>query len=339
MGMGLTIAAGLTHIVLDLLFIPVLGMGISGAAYASVISMMVAGLPPLVMFAGKKQRLHFARLSGQTQIAGSFGELVRELGFAMCNGSSEMVTNLATAVTTMLFNLQMMHLAGEKGVAAISAVLYVESLFIGVFLGFSAGAAPLFSYHFGSGNRKKLARLMQISVTVIGVSSLVMFGSAQLLARPIIAAFAGGDSGLLSMALHGLRIFSFSYLLGGVSIFASALFTALNNGGISALISLVRTLVMRCGLLILLPALLGIDGVCWRYLLPKFSRHCWLPVCSLVSAAATATGRGAPKGRSTPESRCIPNRRCMPNCLHSGCTLAQATMAGSFGCDRRNTES
>ncbi|MDD6815903.1 MAG: MATE family efflux transporter [Firmicutes bacterium] len=260
-GMGLTIAAGLTHIVLDLLFIPVLGMGISGAAYASVISMMVAGLPPLVMFAGKKQRLHFARLSGQTQATGSFGELVRELGFAMCNGSSEMVTNLATAVTTMLFNLQMMHLAGEKGVAAISAVLYVESLFIGVFLGFSAGAAPLFSYHFGSGNRKKLARLMQISVTVIGVSSLVMFGSAQLLARPIIAAFAGGDSGLLSMALHGLRIFSFSYLLGGVSIFASALFTALNNGGISALISLVRTLVMRCGLLILLPALLGIDGV------------------------------------------------------------------------------
>lgn len=283
-GMGLTIAAGLTHILLDLLFIPVLGMGISGAAYASVISMMVAGLPPLVMFAGKKQCLHFARLSashssrqldrdGADGTAGqkrdgldgsrrqTAGELVRELGFAMCNGSSEMVTNLATAVTTMLFNIQMMHLAGEKGVAAISAVLYVESLFIGVFMGFSAGVAPLLSYQFGSGNRQKLARLMQISMTVIGVSSLVMFGSAQLLARPIIAAFAGGDSQLLSMALHGLRIFSFSYLLGGVSIFASALFTALNNGGISALISLVRTLVMRCGLLILLPALLGIDGV------------------------------------------------------------------------------
>ncbi len=300
-GMGLTIAAGLTHILLDLLFIPVLGMGISGAAYASVISMMVAGLPPLVMFAGKKQCLHFARLSashssrqldrdGADGTAGqkrdglygsrrqTAGELVRELGFAMCNGSSEMVTNLATAVTTMLFNLQMMHLAGEKGVAAISAVLYVESLFIGVFLGFSAGAAPLFSYHFGSGNRKKLARLMRISVTVIGVSSLVMFGSAQLLARPIIAAFAGGDSDLLSMALHGLRIFSFSYLLGGVSIFASALFTALNNGGVSALISLVRTLVMRCGLLILLPALLGIDGV-------------WLAVpAAEVFAALLATG-------------------------------------------------
>lgn len=264
-GMGLTIAAGLTHILLDLLFIPVLGMGISGAAYASVLSMMVAGLPPLVMFAGKKQRLRFARLSGRDGWDGiarqTAGELLRELGFAMCNGSSEMVTNLATAVTTMLFNIQMMHLAGEKGVAAISAVLYVESLFIGVFMGFSAGVAPLLSYQFGSGNRQKLARLMQISMTVIGVSSLVMFGSAQLLARPIIAAFAGGDSQLLSMALHGLRIFSFSYLLGGVSIFASALFTALNNGGISALISLVRTLVMRCGLLILLPALLGIDGV------------------------------------------------------------------------------
>ena len=264
-GMGLTIAAGLTHILLDLLFIPVLGMGISGAAYASVLSMMVAGLPPLVMFAGKKQRLRFARLSGRDGWDGiarqTAGDLLRELGFAMCNGSSEMVTNLATAVTTMLFNIQMMHLAGEKGVAAISAVLYVESLFIGVFMGFSAGVAPLLSYQFGSGNRQKLARLMQISMTVIGVSSLVMFGSAQLLARPIIAAFAGGDSQLLSMALHGLRIFSFSYLLGGVSIFASALFTALNNGGISALISLVRTLVMRCGLLILLPALLGIDGV------------------------------------------------------------------------------
>lgn len=293
LGLGLTIAAGVTHILLDLLFIPVLGMGISGAAYASVISMMVAGLPPLALFAGKKQKLRFAsplpggRTDGANGANGEDGAngaenqntpaLLHDLVFSMGNGSSEMVTNLATAATTMLFNIQMMHLAGEKGVAAISAVLYVESLFIGVFMGFSAGAAPLFSYHYGGGNRKKLARLLRISVTVIGASSLVMFGAAQILARPVIAAFSGGDPQLLEMALHGLRIFSFSYLLGGVSIFASALFTALNNGGVSALISMVRTLLLRCGLLILLPALYGIDGV-------------WLavPVAEIFAAALSA---------------------------------------------------
>ena len=281
LGLGLTIAAGVTHILLDLLFIPVLGMGISGAAYASVISMMVAGLPPLALFAGKKQKLRFASPlpGGRTDGAENQNTpaLLHDLVFSMGNGSSEMVTNLATAATTMLFNIQMMHLAGEKGVAAISAVLYVESLFIGVFMGFSAGAAPLFSYHYGGGNRKKLARLLRISVTVIGASSLVRVGAAQILARPVIAAFSGGDPQLLEMALHGLRIFSFSYLLGGVSIFASALFTALNNGGVSALISMVRTLLLRCGLLILLPGLYGIDGV-------------WLavPVAEIFAAALSA---------------------------------------------------
>ena len=250
-GMGLTIAAGCTHIGLDLLFIPVLGMGIGGAALASVISMMAAGLPPLFMFAGKSQVLHFEKPLLR----------LRTLGFAMVNGSSEMVTNLATAITTMLFNLQMMHLAGEKGVAAISAVLYVESLFISVFLGFSSGAAPLFSYCYGAGNRKRLSALFKISFGFILVSSAVMFVSAQVMARPIIGAFAGSDVVLQDLALHGLKIFSFSYLLGGISVFGSSLFTALNNGLISALISLVRTLLLRCGALLLFPVLWGIDGV------------------------------------------------------------------------------
>ena len=179
----------------------------------------------------------------------------------MANGSSEMVTNLATAVTTMLFNLQMMHLAGEKGVAAISAVLYVESLFISVFLGFSSGAAPLFSYYYGAGSKKRLSALFKICFGFILISSAAMFASAQILSGPIIKAFAGSDEVLQELALHGLKIFSFSYLLGGISVFGSSLFTALNNGLISALISLVRTLILRCGALIVFPVLWGIDGV------------------------------------------------------------------------------
>ena len=159
-GMGLTIAAGFVHIGLDLVFIRGLGMGIEGAALASVISMMVAGIPPLFMFSGKSQALHFEKPVLK----------LRLLAFAMANGSSEMVTNLATAVTTMLFNLQMMHLAGEKGVAAISAVLYVESLFISVFLGFSSGAAPLFSYYYGAGSKKRLSALFKICFGFILIS-------------------------------------------------------------------------------------------------------------------------------------------------------------------------
>ena len=250
-GMGLTIAAGFVHIGLDLVFIRGLDMGIEGAALASVISMMVAGIPPLFMFSGKSQALHFEKPVLK----------LRLLAFAMANGSSEMVTNLATAVTTMLFNLQMMHLAGEKGVAAISAVLYVESLFISVFLGFSSGAAPLFSYYYGAGSKKRLSALFQICFGFILISSVAMFASAQILSGPIIKAFAGSDEVLQELSLHGLKIFSFSYLLGGISVFGSSLFTALNNGLISALISLVRTLILRCGALIVFPVLWGIDGV------------------------------------------------------------------------------
>lgn len=276
MGMGLTIAAGFTHIILDLIFIPGLGMGIEGAAYASVLSMMVAGLPPLFMFARrgeKMQKLHFESPKGENP-----KKVAHDLLFAMGNGSSEMVTNLATALTTMLFNIQMMHLAGEKGVAAISAVLYVESLFIGVFMGFSAGISPLFSYHYGGQNRDKLKRLLQIAVGVISVCSIAMFVLAQGLARPIIAAFSGSDMELLEIALHGLRIFSFSYLLAGVSIFSSALFTALNNGLISALVSMVRTLGLRCSFLLILPAIWAIDGV-------------WLavPLAEVLAAAFSIT--------------------------------------------------
>ena len=250
-GMGLTIAAGFVHIGLDLVFIRGLGMEIEGAALASVISMMVAGIPPLFMFSGKSQALHFEKPVLK----------LRLLAFAMANGSSEMVTNLATAVTTMLFNLQMMHLAGEKGVAAISAVLYVESLFISVFLGFSSGAAPLFSYYYGAGSKKRLSALFKICFGFIMFSSVAMFASAQILSGPIINAFAGSDEVLQELALHGLKIFSFSYLLGGISVFGSSLFTALNNGLISALISLVRTLILRCGALIVFPVLWGIGGV------------------------------------------------------------------------------
>ena len=250
-GMGLTIAAGFVHIGLDLVFIRGLDMGIEGAALASVISMMVAGIPPLFMFSGKSQALHFEKPVLK----------LRLLAFAMANGSSEMVTNLATAVTTMLFNLQMMHLAGEKGVAAISAVLYVESLFISVFLGFSSGAAPLFSYYYGAGSKKRLSALFKICFGFILISSVAMFASAQILSGPIIKAFAGSDEVLQELSLHGLKIFSFSYLLGGISVFGSSLFTALNNGLISALISLVRTLILRCGALIVFPVLWGIDGV------------------------------------------------------------------------------
>ena len=250
-GMGLTIAAGITHIVLDILFIPILGMGIEGAATASVICMIVAGVPPIFMFMKKSQRLHFQKPALK----------LRDLAFSMANGSSEMVTNLATAITTMLFNIQMMNLVGEKGVAAISAVLYVESLFIAVFMGFSTGSAPLFSYHFGAKNKMQLSKLFRISMLVIGVSSVAMFTIAEVLSYPIIHAFAGHDQMLMDIALHGLRIFSFSYLLNGLSIFASALFTALNNGVISAVISMVRTLIFRCSGLLLLPILWGIDGV------------------------------------------------------------------------------
>ncbi len=253
LGLWLSIAAGVLNIILDILLVGYLDFGIAGAAYASMAGMVVAGLLPLLVFANPKSLLHFAKPKWTG----------KALLYSMGNGASEMVTSLSSAITTALFNLQMMAIVGEKGVAAISAVLYLQFLFVAIFVGFSMGIGPLFSYNYGSENRDNIKKLFAIAMKIIGVISVSMFAIAEIFDRPLVMIFASQDETLAELMVTGFRIVAVSVVFSGINIFASGFFTALNNGKISAFISILRTLIFEAGALLLLPKFFAIDGVWW----------------------------------------------------------------------------
>lgn len=253
MGLGLSIASGVVNIVLDILLVGYLGMGLTGAAIASISGMMIGGLIPLTVFIKKDSLLHFAKPVWKGK------EFLKALG----NGSSEMVTNLSSAVTTTLFNLQMMAIIGEKGVAAISAILYLQFVFVAVFFGFTSGIAPVISYNFGAKNYDNIRKSFRISMGITLVISIGMSSLAILTDDFWVWIFASHDEALSDLMLEGFRIIIVSVLLTGVNVYASGFFTALNNGKVSALISILRTFVLEAGALILLPRLFGLAGVWW----------------------------------------------------------------------------
>ncbi len=254
LGLGFSVAAGLTNMGLDYILIAVLDMGIAGAAWATVAGYCVGGLLPLAYFAtGERAGL---RLTGT-------GWYKRQLLQACANGSSELMSNISASVVGILYNIQLMRLVGEQGVAAYSVMMYVDFVFVAAFLGFSIGSAPVISYHYGADNRRELKNVFRISGKVIAVTSGVMVLASESLSYPLAAAFVGYHPQLLEMTVRGFRMFALNYLCCGVNIYASAFFTALCNGGVSALISFLRSFLLRGGMVILLPALWGLDGIWW----------------------------------------------------------------------------
>ena len=253
MGLGLSVASGVLNIVLDLFLVGVLDMGLTGAALASVSGMVVGGIIPLTVFFSKKSLLHFSRPVWKGH----------EFLQAMGNGASEMVSNFASAVTTTLFNLQMMALVGEKGVAAISAILYLQFIFVAVFFGFVSGIAPVISYNYGAGNKANIRKSFIVSIRIVLLSSAAMFVLAEILDEAMVWIFASHDEALSELMIYGFRIIALSILFTGPNVFASGFFTALNNGRASALVSLLRTFIFEAGALIIMPYFFGIDGVWW----------------------------------------------------------------------------
>lgn len=251
-GLYVTVAAGLTNMLLDFLFVAVFGWGIAGAAAATVLSYFVGGILPVFYFA--RENTSCLRLV-KTRFYG------RQLLRSCANGSSEMMTNLSMSVVNMLYNIQLMHLAAENGVAAYGVIMYVNFIFAAVFLGYSIGCAPLVGYHFGAKNQGELKNLLKKSVLLIAVAQIVMTLVAEVLAPVLAGIFVSYDKELLRMTIHGFRLFSLSFLFMGMNIFGSAFFTALNNGGISALISFLRTLVFQVAAVLILPLMLGLDGI------------------------------------------------------------------------------
>lgn len=252
LGLGVTIASGLTNMILDALFMAVFHWGVVGAAAATAVSQAVGGIIPLIYFSRPNTSL--LRLT-KTKWDG------KALLKACTNGSSELMSNISMSVVSMLYNVQLMKYAGENGVAAYGVLMYVNMIFLAAFIGYSVGTAPVTGYHYGAGNHSELKNLLKKSFCVISVFAVCMFLLAEILAHPLARIFVGYDETLLNLTHHGFMIFSFSFLFAGFSIYGSSFFTALNNGLISALISFLRTLVFQIAAVLILPAFLGIDGI------------------------------------------------------------------------------
>ena len=238
--------------ILDALFIVVFKWGLAGAAVATAISQVLGGIIPIVYFGRKNDSL--LRLV-KTKFYGNI------LGKTIINGSSEMMSNISASVVTTLYNLQLLRLAGEDGVAAYGVIMYVNFIFVAILFGYAIGSSPIVSFHYGAGNIMELQNLLKKSLVLVGGAGIVLTVSAYLVAEPMSRIFVGYDEELLQITVHGFRIYVFAFLLCGFSIFGSAFFTALNNGGISAVISFLRTLIFECAAVLILPIFLGLDGI------------------------------------------------------------------------------
>ena len=252
LGLDVILSAGITNMVLDFLFVAVFGLGLKGAAIATICGEIIGGLVPILYFAGRNHSL--LRLGRTSFDAGSILK-------TCTNGSSELMTELSSSVVTVLYNTQLMKIAGENGVAAYSTIMYVNFIFVAIFLGYSLGSAPIISFHYGAGNHDELKNMRKKSLRLIAVWGIGMTIISHIFALPFARFFVGYDSELLAMTIHGFRIYAFVYLLNGFNIFGSSFFTALNNGMVSATISFLRTLVFEVICILLLPVFFGIDGI------------------------------------------------------------------------------
>lgn len=254
LGFWFTVGAGCTNMVLDVVLVGWLRWGVEGAAIATFISQIVGGVLPLVYFLRPNSSL--------LQLTKTKLEL-RPILQASGNGASELVSNVTASVVGMLYNFQLLRLAGQNGVAAFGVLMYVEFIFAAVFIGYAIGCAPIVSYHFGAGNRGELQNLLRKSILLMGVGGLAMVGVAQGLAEPMARLFVGYDDTLCQMTVHAFRIATLSFVLVGFNIFASSFFTALNDGVVSAIISFLRTFVFKLSAVLLLPLIWELDGIWW----------------------------------------------------------------------------
>ena len=254
LGLKVTVAAGLTNMALDALFIAVFNWGVAGAAVATGLSQCVGGVLPLVFFLRPNSSL--LRLS-PTRLR------IRPILAACGNGSSELMSNISSSVVSMLYNFQLMRLAGEDGVSTYGVLMYVQFIFISIYIGYSIGCAPVVSYHFGAQNHGELKNLLGKSVLLMGGTGVALTALAMVLADPLSRLFVGYDAGLFALTSHAFRLFAWSFLLAGFNIYASGFFTALNNGAVSAAISFLRTLVFQSASVLILPIFLDVDGIWW----------------------------------------------------------------------------
>lgn len=251
-GLVLTTVGGVVNLVLDYIFIARCSMGISGAALATGIGYLVPALYGVLYFSFKRSgAIHYVRPRFDRKVLFS----------TLANGSSEMVNYLSTSVTTFLFNIIMMKLIGQDGVAAIAILLYLDFILIAVSMGYSIGVAPLLSFYYGSGQPEKIRKLFRLSVCFCITIGVAMTVSTILFSHQLAGIFSPPGTAVYSLTAGGLTIYAVSYLLKGINVFASAMFTAFGNGRVSAILSLLRSLVFLVLTLLVFACLFGVTGV------------------------------------------------------------------------------
>lgn len=253
LGLAATIGAGVTNMFLDALFVGAFRWGVAGAALATGISQCVGGLLPL---------LYFIRLNTSLLRLTRTKLEIKPILQACANGSSELMSNISASVVSMIYNFQLLKYIGENGVSAYGVLMYVQFIFIAIYIGYAIGAAPVVSYHYGAGNDGELKNMFKKSVLLMACTS-IMLTAAFLLAAPLSRIFVGYDAELFALTCHAFRLFAFSFLLAGFNIFTSSFFTALNNGAVSAAISFMRTLIFQTAAVLILPLFLDVDGIWW----------------------------------------------------------------------------
>ena len=252
LGLAVTLLAGFTNMFLDFLFVYVLRLGVFGAAVATGISQFVGAIIPVIYFAsGRNNILHLKKCRFNKDI----------IFKTFINGSSEMVTNMSMSLVNMLYNMQLMKYIGTNGVVAYGIIMYTGFIFSGTYIGYSLGSAPVISYHYGAGNKKELKSLFKHSIILLVISSVIMTLLAEVLAKYLAGIFVSYDKQLLELTTTAIRIYSVSYLISELNIFASSFFTALNNGFVSAVISFLRMFLFQIIMILLLPVIIGINGI------------------------------------------------------------------------------
>lgn len=255
-GFKVTLVGGLLNIGLDYLMISVLQWGVAGAAIATGMGQSAAAILSVASFIQKPEKrkedgMYFVR----------FKISVREVMQAASNGISELFSNAASSLISILYNFQLLKYAGEEGVAAFGTLMYVSMIFMAVSIGYTMGAAPLISYQYGAGDHWELSSLTGKSLVIITIGAFAMFGLAEMLAEPLAYLFAGYDPQLMEITVQAFRICSPVFLFSGFAIFGSGFFTALNNGPVSAAISMIRILVFQVGFILVFPLIWGLDGI------------------------------------------------------------------------------
>lgn len=267
LGLIVTIIAGCTNAVLDALFIVVFQWGIAGAAVATGIGQFVGGVIPLIYFSRKNDSLlQFTKTKLEVE------PILRACG----NGSSELLTNIASSIVSILYNLQLMRFYDENGVSAYGVIMYVQLIFLALIIGYTIGSAPIVGYNYGARNSVELKNIFKKSMIILAIGGIALSSLAQVLAIPLSRLFVGYDKELYELTIHAFRLFSFAFVFSGVAIYSSGFFTALNNGFISAILSFIRSLVFQVTFVFLLPFLFGVDGIWWAM--------CATEVCATIIA-------------------------------------------------------